>query len=83
MKESSLTYLAFALSIILAYVFPVQAQKGFVASVSKAEARALCEEYIRDLEISHISHVIDGLNMREWPMEENEKKSMTQENSLQ
>lgn len=73
---------AFALSLILAFIFPVEVQKEFVASHTKGEARSLCEEYIMNLELNHGSQVIDGNPVNDWYLEVSEKKSRAEESSL-
>lgn len=46
--------LAFVVSLLLATFFPVRGQKEFVDSVSREEARVLCEEYIEALDVGNL-----------------------------
>lgn len=76
-RASHLPTIAFVLSILLAIAFPVDGQKVFVSSISMDGARELCEEYIVELEISHVSQVVQGEELSEWSLPVGEKTGVT------
>ncbi|KAI1615499.1 permease for cytosine/purines, uracil, thiamine, allantoin-domain-containing protein [Exophiala viscosa] len=69
--------LAFAVALALGYAFPVAAQKEFIASVTRDDARTMCEEFINSPDILRaenvpveVSHVFDGEKMSEKSKDE-------------